>query len=135
MAFTLQIGDKARDFSLPGVDGKTYSLESFPDAKVLVVVFACNHCPYVINSLERMKEFYYGFAPRGVAMIAINSNSTENHPDDFFEHMKSHAKDERLPWAYVRDESQDVARAYGACVRHIFMYSMRSGASVHGAAG
>ena len=114
MAFTLQIGQPAPDFDLPGVDGKNYSLGSFQDAKILVVVFSCNHCPYVIGSEDRMIAFAKDYAPKGLAMIAINSNETVGHPTDSFEHMVTHAAEKKLPFKYVRDDSQEVARAYGA---------------------
>jgi peroxiredoxin len=114
MAFTLQIGEKAPNFSLPGVDGRDWSLDDFSDRKVLVVVFSCNHCPYVIGSEDRMIRFYNDYAPKGVGMIAINSNETEGHPADSFEHMKERAKEKRFPFPYVRDDSQEVALAYGA---------------------
>ena len=73
MAFTLEIGQEAPDFDLPGVDGEDHSLEDFADAKILVVVFSCNHCPYVVGSEDRMNQLYADYAPKGVAMIAINS--------------------------------------------------------------
>ncbi|MGD0541018.1 MAG: thioredoxin family protein [Tepidisphaeraceae bacterium] len=114
MAFTLQIGKQAPDFKLPGIDGKEYSLANFKDAKVLVVVFSCNHCPYVVGSENRMIRFANDFAARGVKMIAINSNETEQHPMDSFDHMVTRAKEKKFPFAYVRDESQEVALAYGA---------------------
>ena len=114
MAFTLQLGGPASDFSLPGVDGKTYRLADFADAKLLIVVFSCNHCPYVIGSEDRMNVLYADYAPRGVAMIAVNSNETDNHPTDSFEHMAERAKDKGFRFPYVRDESQQVALAYGA---------------------
>lgn len=114
MAFTLEIGQKAPDFSLPGVDGKTYALKDFQDAKVLVVVFSCNHCPYVVGSEDRMNEFYAKYHPRGAAMIAINSNEQENHPTDSMAHMVERAKQKGFPFPYVRDESQNVAMEYGA---------------------
>ncbi len=114
MAFTLQIGEQAPEFNLPGIDGKNYSLADFSDAPVLIIVFSCNHCPFVTGSEERMKALYADYQDRGVAMIAINSNETDGHPTDSFDHMVSHAKEEGLTWPYVRDESQDVARAYGA---------------------
>jgi peroxiredoxin len=113
MAFTLPLGSKAPDFNLPGVDGRNYSLASFKDAKVLVVFFSCNHCPYVIGSEDRINKFYADYAPRGVAMIAINSNEIENHPTDSFEHMKQRAREKGFKYAYVRDDSQQVALAYG----------------------
>ena len=114
MAFTLPLGAKAPDFSLPGVDGKSYSLADFRDAKLVVVVFSCNHCPFVLGSEDRLKSLYKAYQPRGVAWVAINSNETTHHPDDSFEHMTARARKDKLPWPYLRDESQDVARAYGA---------------------
>lgn len=114
MAFTLTLGSKAPEFDLPGVDGKRYSLASFKDAKLLVVLFTCNHCPYVVGSEDRIARFYADYKPRGVAMIGINSNETENHPTDSFEHMKIRVKEKGLQYPYVRDDSQAVALAYGA---------------------
>lgn len=114
MAFTLQLGQAAPDFNLPGIDGKTYSLKDFKDAKLLVIVFSCNHCPYVVGSEERMKSFYNGYKSKGVAMIAINSNETEGHPTDSFDHMKTHAQEKGITWPYVRDDSQEIALKYGA---------------------
>ncbi|MFP4053405.1 MAG: thioredoxin family protein [Phycisphaerae bacterium] len=114
MAFTLEIGQTAPDFSLPGTDGKDHALSDYADAKLLIVVFSCNHCPYVVGSEERMKQLYADYHPRGVEMVAINSNETENHPNDSFEKMIERKKQEDLPWDYLRDESQEVAREYGA---------------------
>lgn len=114
MPFTLQLGQTPPDFNLPGVDGKSYSPSTFKDAKLLVVLFSCNHCPYVVGSEERMINFYNDYRPRGVAMIAINSNETVGHPTDSFEHMITHAKEKQLRFPYVRDDDQSVALAYGA---------------------
>lgn len=114
MAFTLEIGHPAVDFDLPGVDGKTYSLADFAEAKVLVVVFSCNHCPYVVGSEDRMNAFYADYAPRGVAMVAINSNETEGHPTDSFAHMMTRAAEKGFEFPYLQDESQAIALAYGA---------------------
>jgi peroxiredoxin len=114
MAFTLQIGEQAKDFNLPGTDGKNYSLKDFKDAKLLVVVFSCNHCPYVVGSEERILRFAKDYAPKGVKMVAINSNETDEHPHDSFEHMVTRAKEKNFPFPYLRDETQEVALAYGA---------------------
>lgn len=114
MAFTLELGHKAPDFSLPGVDGKTWSLSDFDQAKLLIVVFSCNHCPFVIGSEDRMNELYQKYQPKGVEMIAINSNEQENHPTDSFDHMVERAKEKGFQFPYVRDASQEVAKAYGA---------------------
>lgn len=114
MAFTLQIGQAAPDFSLPGVDGKTHSLASFKDARLLIIVFWCNHCPYVIGSEARLSQFVSDYSGMGVRVVAINSNETQGHPTDSFEHMIERAKEKSYAFAYLRDNSQDVARAYGA---------------------
>src|SRR2546430_17633431 len=110
MPFTLQLGQPAPDFSLPGIDGKTYSPASFKDAKLLAVVFSCNHCPYVLGSEDRMTAFARRYAQQGVAFVAINSNEADNHPTDSFDHMVRRAADEGLPFPHLRDDSQDMAR-------------------------
>ena len=125
MAFTLQLGERAPEFRLPGVDGREYSLDSFRDAALLVVVFSCNHCPYVVGSEERMIQFARDYGDRGVAMIAINSNETVGHPTDSFEHMKQRAAEKKFPFAYVRDETQEVALAYGALrTPHYYVFDL-----------
>lgn len=114
MAFTLQLGETAPDFRLPATDGKTYSLSDFADAKVLVIFFTCNHCPYVIGSDEVTRATAEKFAPQGVRFVGINSNSANTKPEDSFEHMVKRMEEHRFPWVYLRDESQEVAKAYGA---------------------
>jgi peroxiredoxin len=113
MPFTLQIGDTAPDFSLPGTDGKTWSLSDFADKKTLVVFFTCNHCPYVVGSDEVTRKTAEKFAPRGVAFVGINSNSKNTYAEDSFDHMVARMEEHGFPWVYLHDESQDVARAYG----------------------
>jgi peroxiredoxin len=128
MAFTLQPGQPAPAFELPGTDGRPHSLADFDGAKVGVIVFSCNHCPYVIGSEDRMIAFAKRYAPFGVRMIAINSNETDNHPADSFEHMVQRAREKNFPFAYVRDDSQDVARAYGALrTPHYFVFAKDGG--------
>jgi peroxiredoxin len=114
MAFTLQPGQPAPDFDLPATDGRRYSSAAFKDARLLVIVFSCNHCPYVIGSEDRMIAFARQYAPQGVAFVAINSNETDNHPGDSFDHMVARAKEKGFPFPYLRDETQAVAKAYGA---------------------
>ena len=114
MTFTLQIGDKALDFKLPATDGKTYALSDFDKAKVLVVFFTCNHCPYVIGSDEVTRATVEKFAPQGVKFVAINSNSKNTYQEDDFEHMVARMEEHKFPWLYLYDESQEVALAYGA---------------------
>ena len=114
MAFTLEVGDKAKDFNLPATDGKNYSLSSFKDAKYLVVFFTCNHCPYVIGSDELTRKTAEKFKPKGVEFVGINSNSANTYETDDFEYMKKRMEEHKFPWKYLRDESQEVALAYGA---------------------
>jgi peroxiredoxin len=114
MAFTLELGRTAPDFNLAGADGKKYSLANFKDAKVLVVAFTCNHCPFVLGSEDRMIAFANDYRGKGVALVTINSNETENHPTDSLEHMVTHAKEKGFRFPYLRDETQEVALAYGA---------------------
>jgi peroxiredoxin len=115
MAFTLQIGERAPEFSnLPATDGKSYSLSDFDDATTLVIFFTCNHCPYVIGSDEITRQTAEKFANRGVKFVGINANSTHVHADDDFDHMVERMQEHQFPWIYLRDESQEVALAYGA---------------------
>jgi peroxiredoxin len=123
MAFTLGIGAKAPDFSLPATDGKTYSLSSFADAKALVVFFTCNHCPYVIGSDEVTRKTVEKFSPQGVAFVGVNSNSEKTYSEDSFEGMVQRMKANKFPWIYLHDKSQDIARAYGALrTPHFFVF-------------
>ena len=112
--FTLEIGDKAPDFQLPATDGKIYSPGDFKAAKTLVVFFTCNHCPYVTGSDEVTRATALGFKDKGVAFIGINSNSENTYQEDDFDHMVQRMNENLFPWVYVRDKSQEVAKAYGA---------------------
>lgn len=123
MTFTLAIGAKAIDFSLPATDGKSYSLESFITSPVLVIFFTCNHCPYVIGSDEITRQTALKFKDQGVQFIAINSNSKETYPTDSFEHMVARMEEQQFPWIYLYDESQEVAKAYGALrTPHFYLF-------------
>ena len=124
MAFTLDIGQKAPDFSLLATDGKTYCLEDFKNAKVLVVFFTCNHCPYVKGSDEMTRQTAEKFIPQGVKFIGINSNSSSTVPDDSFENMVIRMKKYQFPWLYLHDETQETALAYGALrTPHFFVFN------------
>jgi peroxiredoxin len=114
MSFTITPGTAAPDFSLPGVDGQTYTLDSFSNSPIIVVAFTCNHCPYVIGSEDRLIRCAADYAPRGVALVAINSNETANHPEDDFPHMVDRAHEKGYNFPYLRDEKQDAAKVYGA---------------------
>jgi len=114
MSFTLQIGAKAPDFRLPATDGRTYSLADFRDAKVLVVFFTCNHCPYVLGSDEVTRATAQKHAGKGVRFVGINSNSANTYAEDDFPHMVERMKKHSFPWVYLHDRTQQVALAYGA---------------------
>ena len=129
----LKIWDKAPDFSLPGADGKVYSLSSFKGKKILVVVFMCNHCPYVQGSLERIKAVQSDFGLKGVQVVGINSNDEVNYPDDSFEKMIEFNKQRKLNFIYLRDEDQKAANAYGAqCTPECFVFDGERKLRYHG---
>ncbi|WNF38468.1 thioredoxin family protein [Bacillaceae bacterium IKA-2] len=113
MTFTLQLGERAPEFSLPATDGKTYSLRDFSEAKTLVVFFTCNHCPFVTGSDEITRNTVENFSDKGVQFLGINSNSVKINESDSFEDMVERMNELKFPWTYLRDESQEVAKAYG----------------------
>ena len=120
---TLALGDPAPDFSLSGVDGKTHRLADFSASPVLCVIFMCNHCPYVRATIDRIIALQRDYSGDGVQVVGINSNETVNHPEDSLEHMIRWAKEKRFNFPYLRDETQAVARAYGAQrTPHIFLF-------------
>jgi peroxiredoxin len=114
MAFTLQPGQKAIDFKLPATDGKKYGLSDFDRFKYLVIFFTCNHCPYVLGSDEITRQTAEKFSKRGVGFAGINSNSENTYPEDSFPNMVERMKKNKFPWVYLYDQSQEVAKAYGA---------------------
>jgi len=120
---TLQLGDQAPGFQLPGVDGQPHSLAEFADKPVLVVIFSCNHCPYVQAYEDRMIAIQRDYQQQGVQFVAINSNEDVNHPEDSFERMIERAKAKGYNFPYLRDASQTVAKAYGAThTPHLFVF-------------
>lgn len=123
MSSKLKIGSVMPDFKLPGVDGRTYAASDFADRKAMVVIFSCNHCPYVKAYEERMVALQRDYGPRGVQLVAICSNDAANYPDDSFENMKKNAKARGYNFPYLHDETQDVARAFGAeKTPHLFVF-------------
>jgi len=114
--FQLHPGDPAPDFTLPGVDGKTYRLADFVKDPFLVVTFWCNHCPYVQAWEGRMIEIGRRYAAKGVRVVLINANDARAYPEDSFASMVRRASEKRYPFPYLQDESQEVAHAYGALV-------------------
>jgi len=122
--FTLRLGQKAPEFDLPATDGRRYSLADFDGARGLVVFFTCNHCPYVLGSDEDTRRIVEKYRPEGIEFAAINSNSANTYAADGFEGMQARMAEHAFPWPYLRDESQDVARAYGALrTPHFFFFN------------
>lgn len=120
---TLELGAPAPDFDLPGVDGRRYSLASFKDKPVLVVIFSCNHCPYVKAYEDRMVSIQRDYESKGVRFVAINSNDDAAYPEDSFPEMVKRAKEKGFNFPYLRDESQEVVEAYGGvCTPHVFAF-------------
>jgi peroxiredoxin len=105
---------KAQAFSLKGVDGRTHTLDSIKGEKATIIVFSCNHCPYVVKAEDALIAAYKEYAPQGAGMAAINANDSDGYPEDSFENMVVRASEKQFPFAYLRDESQAVAKAYGA---------------------
>ncbi len=119
----LRIGSKAADFNLLGVDGKYYSLDAFKDKKVLCIIFMCNHCPYVVAVQGRINQIAKDYANRSFALIGINPNDDVSYPEDSYENMKIRAREQGYAFPYLRDESQEAARAYDAvCTPDIYLY-------------
>ena len=123
MDFTLKIGSQAPSFSLKATDGKTNSLPDFSDSRFLVLFFTCNHCPYVLGSDEVTRSTAMKYEPPGVRFVAINSNSANTYREDDFEHMVQRMKQYKFPWLYLHDESQEIAKIYGALrTPHFFVF-------------
>jgi peroxiredoxin len=123
MPFTLPLGAHAPNFDLPATDGKRYQLKDFAEAKALVLFFTCNHCPYVIGSDEVTRRTADRFLPKGVAFVAINSNSKNTYPEDSFDQMVHRMKEQDFPWIYLHDEKQKMALQYGALrTPHFYLF-------------
>ena len=119
----LPLGAKAPDFDLPGVDGRRYSLSSFTNKPILVVIFSCNHCPYVVAYEDRMISIQRDYSGKGAQLVAINSNDEKAYPADDFPSMVARAREKGFNFPYLRDETQEVVDAYSAvCTPHVFAF-------------
>jgi len=124
MAFTLELGQKALAFRLPATDGKTYNLDDFKTSKYLVIFFTCNHCPYVIGSDEVTRQTANKFKNKDVQFVGINSNSVNTYTEDSFEKMVERMNQHKFPWIYLYDQSQEIAKAYGALrTPHFYVFN------------
>lgn len=123
MSFTLATGALAPDFDLPGHDGRNHDFQDVKGPKGTLVFFTCNHCPYVVGSEDRMVALFNALKPKGIAMVGIHSNETKDHPTDDFDHVKRRMAEKGFGWLSLRDESQLVARTYGAeRTPHYFLF-------------
>jgi peroxiredoxin len=121
--FMLKPGDAAPEFSLPDFNGKTFALGDVSGPAGLLVVFACNHCPFVVHLADALGDFAREVAALGIGTVAITSNDLEKYPQDGPEAMKGFAAGHRWQFPYLVDESQEVARAYGAaCTPDFFLF-------------
>jgi len=119
----LSLATQAPDFSLPATDGTTVSLADFKDAPALVVVFMCNHCPFVIHIREELAAFAKDVQSKGIALVGINANDVQKYPDDSPEKMKQEVADQGYTFPYLYDESQEVAKAYrAACTPDFYLF-------------
>ena len=119
----LPLGTAAPRFELEGCDGHTYTLEQFGNAPVLLVIFMCNHCPYVKHVRQGLLELVNEYLEKGVAVVGINSNDAQAYPDDDVEQMKNEAWEYAYRFPYLVDASQEVARAYhAACTPDFFVF-------------
>ena len=130
----LKIGDKAIPFKLIGVDDQQHALDDYADKKAVAVIFSCNHCPYVRAWEDRMIQIQADYAEKGVQLIAINANDAAKYPDDSFPKMKERAQEKGFNFPYLYDETQEVARAYGAeRTPEVFLFDQDRVLRYHGA--
>ena len=119
----MPLGTPAPDFTLPGVDGRTWSLSDFTDASALLIVFTCNHCPYAVALQDRLVGLQTRYAARGLRLVAINPNPEVMVPEDSFAAMKARAEQVPFNFPYLHDAAQTVAKAYdAACTPDIFLF-------------
>jgi peroxiredoxin len=119
----LPLGTQAPDFALINVDGQTIQLSDLSQAKSLLIIFMCNHCPYVKHVADELARLAHDYLSRGLAIVGINSNDTASHPDDSPEQMVHEAEMRGYPFPYLFDEEQTVAQAYhAACTPDFFLF-------------
>jgi len=116
-------GKPAPAFALPDTEGRVRTLEEFAGSPALLIAFICNHCPFVLHLIDQFADFARDYQPRGLQVVAISSNDPAEFPEDGPEFMEGFARERRLPFPYLYDETQDVALAYGAiCTPDFFLY-------------
>ena len=129
----LKIGSGLPGFKLKGIDEKIYSVSSFDDKEILIIIFSCNHCPYVQAYEDRIKKLQEHFESNGIQIIAINTNDESGYPEDSFENMKKRAADKNFNFPYLRDEDQSVAEKFDAThTPEVFVFNKERKLAYHG---
>lgn len=119
----LELGTIAPDFSLISTDNEMVSLSDYTTSKAMLVIFICNHCPYVIHINKALVEYANDYKTKGVDVIAISANNADKYPQDNFEAMIEVAKKEEYPFPYLYDETQEIAKAYmAACTPDLYLF-------------
>jgi len=128
----LKTGDIAPDFQLLGIDDKNHSLNDYGRYQGVLVIFMCNHCPYVKAKIGACNELYEKFGDK-IAIVGINSNDSKDYPEDSFENMKKTAKEQRFKFDYLVDDTQIIAKKYGAiCTPDSFLFNSKKQLIFHG---
>jgi peroxiredoxin len=131
---TIALSQTVPSFDLPGVDGRSHSLDDYADAELLVLVQSCNHCPYVQAWEGRMKAIQADYADRGVRLVAFNSNDTARYPEDSLDEMRKRAESQGFNFDYLQDEDQSLARAFGSeRTPEVFVFDRDRRLRYHGA--
>lgn len=130
----ISMGEPAKAFALKGVDEKIYTLENFKEAKVLVLIFMCNHCPYVKAVWQRLIDLQVRFESNGIQFVGINANAANsNYEEDSFENMQKEFAERKMNFPYLIDADQKVSREYEAqCTPDIFVYDEQRKLAYHG---
>lgn len=130
----LKPGDNAIPFTLPGIDGRNHAFSEYADNDAIVLIFSCNHCPYVQAWEDRIIDIQTDYNDKGVQIIAINANDEKKYPDDSFAKMKERSRNKGFNFIYLRDETQEVARSYGAeRTPEVFLFDQQGKLQYHGA--
>ncbi len=120
----LMLGTKATDFKLPDYNGKIYQLNDFDPYKALLIMFICNHCPFVKHVRNELTRIAVDYQKRGLAIVGINANDVKNYPEDSVGNMKKFAQENQWSFPYLYDETQEVAKAYkAACTPDFFLFN------------
>lgn len=129
----LKIGSPLPEFNLPAVDGKTYSPSDYGNKKIRIVIFSCNHCPYVQAYEERIMNIQKEYGNKGVQIVAISSNDAVKYPEDSFEQMRLRSEEKKFNFPYLYDEHQSIAKLFGAThTPEVFVFDEKRELAYHG---